>query len=165
MLKGSSGMTRERFITEARACQGQLRRFLASLCGDAALADDFAQEALVRAYVMADRFTGSFKAWLFRIAYNCFIDNLRRVPPPVVNLTAPEALHIAGNEESDAAFRHEDLKRALSRLPEKERTAIVLHYFEDLPVKDIAVIMGIPSGTVKYYLSMGRNHLKEHISL
>lgn len=165
MLKGSSGMTRERFITEARACQGQLRRFLASLCGDAALADDFAQEALVRAYVMADRFTGSFKAWLFRIAYNCFIDNLRRVPPPVVNLTATEALHIAGNEESDAAFRHEDLKRALSRLPEKERTAIVLHYFEDLPVKDIAVIMGIPSGTVKYYLSMGRNHLKEHISL
>ena len=157
-------MTRERFITEARACQGQLRRFLASLCGDAALADDFAQEALVRAYVMADRFTGSFKAWLFRIAYNCFIDNLRRVPPPV-NLTAPEALHIAGNEESDAAFRHEDLKRALSRLPEKERTAIVLHYFEDLPVKDIAAIMDIPSGTVKYYLSMGRNHLKEYISL
>lgn len=164
MLKGSSGMTRERFITEARACQGQLRRFLASLCGDAALADDIAQEALVRAYVMADRFTGSFKAWLFRIAYNCFIDNLRRVPPPV-NLTAPEALHIAGNEESDAAFRHEDLKRALSRLPEKERTAIVLHYFEDLPVKDIAAIMDIPSGTVKYYLSMGRNHLKEYISL
>ena len=115
-------MTRERFITEARACQGQLRRFLTSLCGDAALADDIAQEALVRAYVMADRFTGNFKAWLFRIAYNCFIDNLRRVPPPVVNLTVPEALHIAA-------------------------------------------IMDIPSGTVKYCLSMGRNHLKEHISL
>ena len=67
-------MTRERFISEARACQGQLRRFLASLCGDRALADDIAQEALVRAYVMSDRFKGNFKAWLFRIAYNCFID-------------------------------------------------------------------------------------------
>ena len=158
-------MTRERFITEARACQGQLRRFLASLCGDAALADDIAQEALVRAYVMSDRFVGSFKAWLFRIAYNCFIDNLRRVPPPSVDLNAPEALHVAGKEESDAAFRHEDLKRALSRIPEKERTAIVLHYFEDLPVKEIAAIMDIPVGTVKYYLSVGRNHLKEHIRL
>ena len=158
-------MTRERFITEARTCQGQLRRFLASLCGDAALADDIAQEALVRAYVMYDRFSGNFKAWLFRIAYNCFIDNLRRVSPPAVDLTAPEALHVAGNEESDAAFRHEDLKRALSKIPEKERTAIVLHYFEDLPIKDIATIMDIPAGTVKYYLSVGRNHLKEHIRL
>ena len=134
-------MTRERFITEARACQGQLRRFLASLCGDAALADDIAQEALVRAYVMSDRFSGSFKAWLFRIAYNCFIDHLRRLPPPVVDLTAPEALHVAGNEDSDASFRHEDLKQALSRIPEKERAAIVLHYFEDLPIKDLAAIM------------------------
>ena len=158
-------MTRERFITEARTCQGQLRRFLASLCGDSALADDIAQEALVRAYVMYDRFSGNFKAWLFRIAYNCFIDNLRRVPPPAVDLTAPEALHVAGSEQSDAAFRHEDLKRALSRIPEKERTAIVLHYFEDLPIKDIATIMDIPAGTVKYYLSVGRNHLKQHIRL
>ena len=158
-------MTRERFISEARACQGQLRRFLASLCGDAALADDIAQEALVRAYVMSDRFSGNFKAWLFRIAYNCFIDNLRRMSPPAVDLTTPEALHVAGSEQSDAAFRHEDLKRALSRIPEKERTAIVLHYFEDLPIKDIATIMDIPAGTVKYYLSVGRNHLKEHIRL
>ena len=106
-----------------------------------------------------------FKAWLFRIAYNCFIDNLRRVPPPAVDLDAPEALHVPGNEESDAAFRHEDLKRALTRIPEKERTAIVLHYFEDLPVKEIADIMDIPAGTVKYYLSVGRGHLKEHIRL
>jgi len=158
-------MTRERFISEVRACQGQLRRFLASLCGDAALADDIAQEAMVRAYVMSDRFTGSFKSWLFRIAYNCFIDNLRRLPPPTVDLNAPEALHVADKEESDAAFRHEELKRALSRIPEKERTAIVLHYFEDLPVKEIASIMDIPAGTVKYYLSVGRNHLKEHIHL
>ncbi|MBR3287025.1 MAG: RNA polymerase sigma factor [Bacteroidales bacterium] len=158
-------MIRERFISEVRACQGQLRRFLASLCGDAALADDIAQEALVRAYVMSDHFAGSFKAWLFRIAYNCFIDNLRRVPPPAVGLTDPEALHVAGNEESDASFRHEDLKRALAKIPEKERTALVLHYFEDLPVKDIATIMDIPAGTVKYYLSMGRDHLKQYIRL
>jgi len=35
----------------------------------------------------------------------------------------------------------------------------------DLPVKEIASIMDIPAGTVKYYLSVGRNHLKEHIHL
>ncbi|NLZ20032.1 MAG: RNA polymerase sigma factor [Bacteroidales bacterium] len=158
-------MTRERFISEVRACQGRLRRFLASLCGDAALADDLAQEALVRAYVSSDRFVGNFKAWVFRIAYNCFIDNLRRVPVPAASLDSPEALHVAGEAASDASFRHEELRRALTRIPEKERTAIVLHYFEDLPVKEIASIMQIPAGTVKYHLSVGRDHLKQHIRL
>ena len=158
-------MTRERFISEVRACQGRLRRFLASLCGDAALADDLAQEALVRAYVSSDRFIGNFKAWLFRIAYNCFIDNLRRVPAPSASMDSPEVLHVADGSASDAAFRHEELRRALTRIPEKERTAIVLHYFEDLPVKEIASIMQIPAGTVKYYLSVGRDHLRQHIRL
>ena len=158
-------MTRERFISEVRACQGRLRRFLASLCGDAALADDLAQEALVRAYVSSDRFIGNFKAWIFRIAYNCFIDNLRRVPAPSASMDAPEVLHVADGSASDAAFRHEELRRALTRIPEKERTAIVLHYFEDLPVKEIASIMQIPAGTVKYHLSVGRDHLRQHIRL
>ena len=158
-------MTRERFISEVRACQGRLRRFLASLCGDASLADDLAQEALVRAYVSSDRFIGNFKAWLFRIAYNCFIDTLRRVPAPSASMDAPEVLHVADGSASDAAFRHEELRRALTRIPEKERTAIVLHYFEDLPVKEIASIMQIPAGTVKYHLSVGRDHLRQHIRL
>ena len=158
-------MTRERFISEVRACQGRLRRFLASLCGDSALADDLAQEALVRAYVSSDRFIGNFKAWLFRIAYNCFIDNLRRVPAPAASMDSPEVLHVADGSASDAAFRHEELRRALTRIPEKERTAIVLHYFEDLPVKEIASIMQIPAGTVKYHLSVGRGHLRQHIRL
>ena len=158
-------MTRERFISEVRACQGRLRRFLASLCGDAALADDLAQEALVRAYVSSDRFIGNFKAWLFRIAYNCFIDNLRRVPAPAASMDSPEVLHVADGSASDAAFRHEELRRALTQIPEKERTAIVLHYFEDLPVKEIASIMQIPAGTVKYHLSVGRDHLRQHIRL
>ena len=158
-------MTRERFISETRACQGRLRRFLTSLCGDAALADDLAQEALVRAYVNSDRFVGNFKAWVFRIAYNCFIDNLRRVPAPAASMDSPEVLHVADGAASDASFRHEELRRALTRIPEKERTAIVLHYFEDLPVKEIASIMQIPSGTVKYHLSVGRDHLRQYIRL
>ena len=51
------------------------------------------------------------------------------------------------------------------RIPEKERTAIVLHYFEDLKVQEIAAIMQIPAGTVKYHLSVGRDHLRQYIRL
>ena len=156
-------MTRDRFISEVRACQGQLRRFLTSLCSDAALADDIAQEALVRAYVTSDRFIGNFKAWLFRIAYNCFIDYLRRNPDGAVGIDSREATHLAGGSASDASFEHEELQRALALIPEKERTAIVLFYFEDLPIKEISKIMDVPAGTVKYYLSVGRSHLKDHI--
>ena len=141
-------MTRDRFITEVRACQGQLRRFLASLCGgDTARADDIAQDALVRAYVSSDR----------------FIDQLRRMPEPAVALDAPQARRLADAAAADDAFRHEALQRALMRIPEKERTAIVLHYFEDLSVKEIAGVMQIPAGTVKYYLSVGRDHLKSYL--
>lgn len=159
-------MTREKFIAEVRGCQGQLRRFLASLCGgDTSLADDIAQDALVRAYVSSDRFIGNFKAWLFRIAYNCFIDHLRRRPLPALELEAPQARRVADTAAADDAFRHEALQLALARIPEKERTAIVLHYFEDLPIKEIASVMGIPSGTVKYHLSVGRDHLKALLRL
>lgn len=158
-------MTRERFISEVRACQGRLRRFLTSLCSDPALADDLAQEALVRAYVSSGRFVGNFKAWVFRIGYNCFIDNLRRVHEPAAAMDSPEVLHVASASASDAAFEHEELQRALALIPEKERTALVLHYFEDLPVKEIAAIMQIPAGTVKYHLSVGRDHLKQYIQL
>ena len=158
-------MTRERFISEVRACQGRLRRFLTSLCGDPALADDLAQEALVRAYVSSGQFVGNFKAWVFRIGYNCFIDNLRRVHEPSTSFDSSEVMHVAAASASDEAFRHEELQRALALIPEKERTAIVLHYFEDLSVKEISAIMQIPAGTVKYHLSVGRDHLKQHIQL
>lgn len=160
-------MTRDRFISEVRACQGSLRRLLASLCGDPVLADDLAQEALVRAYVSSGRFIGNFKAWLFRIAYNCFIDHLRREPSSApLKVEASQVRQLADEgAAADSAFRHEQLRRAMALLPEKERTAIALHYFEDLPVRDIAAVMQIPSGTVKYYLSVGRGHLKQHIRL
>ena len=159
-------MTRERFICEVRACQGSLRRFLASLCGgDASRADDIAQEALVRAYVNSDGFTGNFKAWLFRIAYNCFIDSARRTPLPSVDIDSPAAAHISADEGFEADSRREELQRALALIPEKERTAVILHYFEDMPAKDIAAVMHAPIGSVLYWLSSGRKHLKQHIRL
>ena len=63
------------------------------------------------------------------------------------------------------ATKEEALQQALALIPEKERTAIVLHYFEDMPAKDIAAVMRAPIGTVLYWLSSGRKHLKQHIRL
>lgn len=161
-------MTSEQFIDLVRTEQEPLRRFLLALCGgDAALADDIAQEALVRAYVSSGSFLGrsKFKTWLFRIAYNCYMDHCRKKTPARADSDSYEAQNVPSGDSADAGFRYQQLYRALNLLPEKEKAAIILFYFEDKSIKEIAAILEMPAGTVKYHLSMGRNHLKEHISL
>ena len=159
-------MTQERFISLVRAEQEPLRRFLLALCGgDAALADDIAQDALVRAYVASGSFLGlsKFSTWLFRIAYNCYIDHCRKVRPDQTSLE--DAVALPASETSDAAFRYQQLYQALERIPEKEKAAIAHFYFEDKSITEISAILHMPQGTVKYQLSMGRNHLKQYIQL
>lgn len=156
-------MSPERFIDLVRTEQESLRRFLLALCaGDSFEADDIAQDALVRAYVASGSFLGlsKFSTWLFRIAYNCYIDRKRRPDRKTTDLDSPEVLQIAAIDETDAAFKYQQLYNALEKIPDKERAAIILHYFEDLSIKEIASILQIPAGTVKYHLSNGRNHLK-----
>lgn len=157
-------MSPERFIDSVRAEQESLRRFLLALCGgDSQEADDIAQDALVRAYVASGSFLGlsKFSTWLFRIAYNCYLDRCRKVRPETVQSDSPLALNIPSADETDAAFKYQQLYQALERLPEKEKVSIILHYFEDRSIKEIAAILQIPPGTVKYHLSVGRNHLKD----
>ena len=157
-------MSPERFIDLVRAEQESLRRFLLALCGgDSQEADDIAQDALVRAYVASGSFLGlsKFSTWLFRIAYNCYIDHCRKIKPETIQPDSPQALDIPATDETDAAFKYQQLYMALNCLPEKEKASIILHYFEDRSIKEIASILEIPPGTVKYYLSIGRKHLKD----
>ena len=157
-------MSPERFIDLVRAEQESLRRFLLALCGgDSQEADDIAQDALVRAYVGSGSFLGlsKFSTWLFRIAYNCYIDRCRKIKPETIQPDSPQVLNIPATDETDAAFKYQKLYMALDRLTEKEKASIILHYFEDRSIKEIASILEIPPGTVKYYLSIGRNHLKD----
>lgn len=141
--------------------QEPLRRFLLSLCGDPAEADDIAQDALVNAYVASGSFRGEsrFGTWLFRIAYNIFIDRQRRRKLPTGPLEEG-AWTLADGVTADATFRHEALHRAIRRLPEKERAALLLFYMEDRPIKEVAEILGIPASSVRVYLTRGRQHLK-----
>ena len=156
-------MSPERFIDLVRAEQESLRRFLLALCGGNAFeADDIAQDALIRAYVASGSFLGlsRFSTWLFRIAYNCYIDRCRKPRAETVPTDTPQALNVTSGEETDAGFKYQQLYQALDSLQEKEKAVIILHYFEDRSIKEIASILQIPSGTVKYHLSTGRAHLK-----
>ena len=158
-------MTRDEFIGLASAEQESLRRFLLSLCNDAALADDIAQDALVNAYVASASFRGAarFSTWLFRIAYNCFIDRMRGRRLQTAPLDTPAARAVPGPEAADGRVRHEDLHRAIGMLPDKERAALLLFYMEDKPVKEVAAILEMPAGSVRAYLTRGRQHVKEYL--
>lgn len=127
-------------------------------------ADDIAQDALVNAYVASNSFRGGsrFGTWLFRIAYNCFIDRQRArkwQAEPIDERTEM----IVGGTSADVAFQHEALYRAIRQLPEKERAALLLFYMEDRPVKEVAAILDIPTGSVRAYLTRGRQHIKSFL--
>lgn len=153
-------MTREQFIAQVESTQWAFRRFLVALCcGDKSLADDVAQESYMKAYLSSDRFkdAGKFRAWIYRIGYNTFINHKRSLH---VKVDYEEAGCLPASDTSDHAFRYQDLYQALNNLPGKERTSILLFYLEDYSIKQIADITGFTQDAIKQHLSRGRNHLR-----
>lgn len=165
-------MTREQFIQYVQAEQESLRRFLLVLCeNDSSLADDLAQDALVKAYTSMDSFKGlsKFSTWLFRIAYNCFLDEKRKAASHGAgmrdDLDSPAAMRISStSDDPSAGFRYQALYRAIDGLKENERSAILLFYMEDMPTKDIAKVLDAEEGTIRVWLTRGREHLRKKLN-
>ncbi len=153
-------MTREQFILHVEATQKTFRRFLVALCcGDSQLADDIAQESYIKAYLSCDSFNNpdKFKAWIFRIGYNTFINQKRSER---VFADYEEARNILSEESSEASFDYQKLYSALNKLPDKEKTSVLLFYMEGYSIKEIADIEEVSQDAVKQHLSRGRNHLR-----
>lgn len=163
-------MTRKQFIELIAAEQESLRRFLRGLCaGDGFLADDLAQEALLKAYLSYERFEGRsrFSTWLFRIAYNCYCDHTRKSGKEEGWQSLEESAGEAGKVEVepsvDRKYEHLQLYMAIRQLAAHEQAVILLFYMEEKSIREIMDIMGMPSGTVRSCLSRGRQHLKQYL--
>lgn len=145
-------MTRDEFIRNTESCQKAFRRFLTALCcGDSDEADDIAQESLVKAYLSCDglKEPAKFNAWLYRIGFNTFFSHRRAIRPAVT---------------LDGAFRYQALYAALDRIPERERTSILLYYMEGYSVREISAIVEVSEEAVRQHLSRGRSHLRGLLS-
>lgn len=121
-------MNREQFISQVESSQKAFRRFLMALCcGDLSLADDIAQEAYIKAYISCDSLNSHerFNAWIYRIGYNTFV-NHKRSEKMTVGYDYAEC--VMSTDTPDSVFRYQELYDALRRLPDKERTSILLHY-------------------------------------
>ena len=167
-------MTRQQFIDMISIEQKPLRRFLLGLCsGDGFRADDIAQEALLKAYLSFGGYEGRarFSTWLFRIAWNCWYDHMKACGKEAGWLSADDSGFsdtVASVEDegapADRKYEHEHLYMAIRDLNPPERAVVLLFYMEERSVKEIAAIMGMPSGTVRSHLSRARAHLKLYLN-
>ena len=144
-------------------------------------AEDLTQETFLRAYLSIHSFQSraSLNTWLFRIATNLCIDYSRK-NKKVQAMTSSLSMENEGDEGEterdipDVAFDPQRmllnkelglvLNRALSELPEKLRTVVLLYDIEGLPYDEISGIVGCPLGTVKSRLFNARSTLREKLA-
>ena len=122
-------------------------------------AEDAVGEAVLRAWQVWDRLRarGAVRAWLLKIAVNCAYEQRRRDSRVIYT---DELEPLAGGAEDALPG---GLWDAVLHLPEEQRAAVTLYYYEDLPVAEVARVLGVAQGTVKSRLGRARQRLKEQL--
>lgn len=138
-----------------------LRAFARSLSGRADLADDLTQETLLRAWGNRESFTPgtNLKAWLFTILRNAFYTSLRKKAREVEDPEDINARNLAVAASQDEDLGLKDLQKALKRLPDEQREAIILVGASGCSYEEAASICGCAVGTIKSRVSRARRAL------
>ncbi len=141
---------------------------------------DIAQETFVRVYMNVERYqaTFNFSTYIYRIAYNLAITELRQrkrrrlIPLPTffsdkdseeVEVELPDQRQVQADDAMIADERRRAVAKAISSLPEKYRAPLVLCDLEEKSYEEISEVLGLPTGTVKSRINRARNLLKEKL--
>ncbi len=148
--------------------------FLAARMVGAEEAEDLAQDVFLRAYRALPAFRGasSFRTWLYRIARNHCLSELRkgerRAPHLSIEEEGDEKVHALLPEPPEgleAAIEKKEVRRRVralvDRLPDSYRTALTLFYLNELKYDEVADTMEIPLGTVKTLIHRARLRLRD----
>lgn len=141
---------REEFAAAVTEHSHGMFRAARSILDSDADAEDAVGEAVLRA-------RGAVRAWLLKIAVNCAYEQRRRDSRVIYT---DELEPLAGGAEDALPG---GLWDAVLHLPEEQRAAVTLYYYEDLPVAEIARVLGVAQGTVKSRLGRARQRLKEQL--
>jgi RNA polymerase sigma factor (sigma-70 family) len=159
------------FVALYDAHRGPVFSTALRLCGQWAEAEDLAAETFLRAYRAASGYDAQRRAglaprpWLMTILINLNRNRARtaaRKPPPG-ELDGRADLADPHQDVAAAAERHEtgaELSVLLARLPTAQREAVVLRHVVDLPIAEVAEVLGVPVGTAKSHVSRGLNRLR-----
>ncbi len=158
---------RAAFTALVERYQTPLYRFAWRLLGgDAALAQDAAQEALARAWIKRTSFRfrpgARFSTWLFQLARNAAVDLLRKRRETLLAEEAPEIP--APGADAAAAAQHREIgariAAAIAALPEEQRTAVVLAEYHDHSARDIAVVLRCSTRAAESHLFRAKQALR-----
>jgi len=140
---------------------------------EAAIADELLQDTFLQVWRKAGEFRGegSAAAWLWRIARNKSLDQLRRQkarPQPIATTlvdeqyswSTPITANATVEQTTERALARQRLRQALSDLPIEQRMCVELAYFEGMTQYEIANYVGIPVGTVKTRIRLGIEKLE-----
>jgi RNA polymerase sigma-70 factor, ECF subfamily len=143
---------------------GYLRR----LGADRLTAEDLLQETYAKVWVnlVTLRSHASLRAWLFAIARNEFLQAARVRRPSLVpceEMPDPPDPGPGPLEDLEHSERDRNLLRAVEGLDPALRDVVMLHYFEDLCLRETAAVLELPQGTVKSRLNRALSLLRDHI--
>ena len=130
-----------------RAARDDVFAYVATLLGDRSAAEDVTASAFERAYRRQRTYKsarGSERAWLFGIARNAALDELRRRKRSAALTADPEDVEVAAPEDAaDAALRRAVVRSALAGLPPRERELIALKFHAGLDNAELAAVLGV----------------------
>ena len=148
-----------------------VRRFMFGMCGDWHVAEDLAQESLLKAWRSRANFDGraNVRTWVFAIARNAWLDYLRRRRVRGVEETMDQAIATASTAPCPVASASgrefaTQMELALARLPAEQREALAMRESDGLTFPEIARLLELPIATVKsrvrYALAKLANELR-----
>lgn len=145
----------------------QIYRFVFSRVQDHTVAEDVTSDVFIKALGSIGRYRDRgwpFSAWLYEIATNTVIDRYRTLRP-VEDIDGLFGLSDGSSVEDDAG-RRDDVRRIgslIRDLPAQQQTAIVLKFQEDLPIEDIAAVMGKSRGAVKLLIHRAVTNVRREL--
>ena len=149
--------------TQIEALIPRLRRYARAMVHDPVAADDLVQDCLVRALGKIHLWEKGtdLRAWLFTILHNQHI-SLARQAARQRDIMELQKLEPNSAPSSGQIVRLElrDLKRAIARLPEEQRSVILLVGLEGMQYDEVASVVNLPVGTVRSRVSRGRETLR-----
>lgn len=140
----------------------RLRRFAIGLTGNGPDGDDLCQVTIERALNNRDKWAPGSRldSWMYRIMRNAWIDETRAISRRGQTFVAEDAgLSVGSDGAQEAAVELSNVDRALGKLPEDQKEAVLLVMVEGYAYKEAAEIIGCPVGTLNSRLVRGRDAL------
>ncbi len=149
-------------IAENQRCVFQIA---VSILGNAADAEDVAQETFLRAYQKFDslREAEKFRSWVNRIAFRLALNRKRGYRRRLARDTAWQSTEttamVDGTKEAEQQMMIHRLRMEIERLPKKLRSVLLLSLVDEMDATDVGTVLGIPPGTVRSRLHRARKIL------